>query len=218
MTHLLRIGLAAAGSLFVETSAFAGMNIVAGWLGALETAGWAIVLNVTGLIFMIPLGLSSATAVLVGHAYGAGDTRGMVAAGLYGFKATIAVLALICLGVWVSADLIAAAYTRDLAVRALVVPALILSCLFFIADGLQVVAAYALRARNDVWLPTATHVFSYAMVMLPLGWLFAHPMGHGINGIVWAVILASLLSAALLLGRFAWLARPHQGTGPASAS
>lgn len=218
MPQLWRIGLAAAGSLFVETTAFAGMNVVAGWLGALETASWAIVLNVAALVFMVPLGLSSATAVLVGHAYGADDKHGVVAAGLRGFISAVAILTLICLAVWLGADRIAAAYTRDLAVQALVVPALILSCLFFITDGLQVIAANALRARNDVWLPTATHVFSYAFVMLPLGWALAHPLHGGINGIVWAAIIASLLSAALLLGRFGWLARETPSAGARAAA
>ena len=43
--------------------------------------------------------------------------------------------------------------------------------------------------------------------MLPLGWLFAHPMGMGVDGIVWSVIVASLVSAGLLTGRFLQLAK-----------
>ncbi|MDP2011805.1 MAG: MATE family efflux transporter, partial [Phenylobacterium sp.] len=41
--------------------------------------------------------------------------------------------------------------------------------------------------------------------MAPLAWWLAIPMGMGLNGIVWAVIAASFLSAALLLARFQWL-------------
>ena len=43
--------------------------------------------------------------------------------------------------------------------------------------------------------------------MMPLAWLFAHPMGMGVDGIVWGVIVASLISAALLTGRFVRVAR-----------
>jgi len=43
--------------------------------------------------------------------------------------------------------------------------------------------------------------------MLPLGWALAIPAGLGLAGILWAVIIASFISAGLLLGRFAWLAR-----------
>ncbi|PMZ42828.1 MATE family efflux transporter, partial [Pseudomonas sp. FW306-02-H05-AA] len=41
------VGYGAGASLFVEVAAFSGMNIVAGWLGGLAVAGWAVVLNVS---------------------------------------------------------------------------------------------------------------------------------------------------------------------------
>lgn len=202
-----RIGYGAGASYFVEAAAFSGMSFVAGLIGSLEVAAWAVVLNVAAIIFMGPLGLSSATAVLVGRAYGARDRAGVLRAGLLGVGVTAALTALVCAIVWPGAELIGRAYSTDPGLLRLVAPALVLSCLFFVADGVQVVAANALRARGDIWVPTATHVASYAVVMLPLGWWLAHPAGLGLDGIVWAVIVASLLSAALLLGRFLLLAR-----------
>ena len=133
---------------------------------------------------------------------GAGDGAGVRRGGALGLGLVAAVTLVICAIVWIGADVIAGAYTRDPAVVALAAGALLLSCLFFVADGLQVVAAQALRAAGDVWLPTALHLISYAVVMLPLGWLFALPMGLGVNGIVWAIIVASLVSAGLLGARF----------------
>ena len=85
--------------------------------------------------------------------------------------------------------------------------ALVLSCLFFLVDALQVVIAQALRARWGVWLPTFTHMTSYVLVMMPLAWWLAIHMGLGLNGIVWAVIAASFMSAGLLSWRFWSLAR-----------
>lgn len=206
-----RIGYGAGASYFVEAAAFSGMSFVAGALGSLEVAAWAVVLNVAAIIFMAPLGLSSATAVLVGRAYGAEDRAGVLRAGLLGVGVTTALLTLVCLVVWLGAEPIAGAYSTDPALLRLVVPALVLSCLFFVADGIQVVAANALRARGDIWVPTATHVVSYAVVMFPLGWWLAHPGGLGLDGIVGAVIVASLLSAGLLMGRFLLLARRPLG-------
>ena len=52
--------------------------------------------------------------------------------------------------------------------------------------------------------PTLTHIFSYAVIMIPLAWILAFPVGLELSGIVWAVIVASLVSAGLLLGRF-WM-------------
>jgi MATE family multidrug resistance protein len=203
-----RIGYAAGAAFFVETTAFSGMNIVAGWVGGLAVAGWAIALNVAALIFMAPLGIAAAASVLVGRAYGAGDWTGVARAGKLSFGLTTALLAVVSLAVWLQAKGIARLYTTDPALVALTAAALVLACLFFIADGLQVVTSQVLRACGDVWLPTYVQIASYAAVMLPLGWALAVPAGLGLSGIVWAVIVASLMSAGLLLARFAWVARP----------
>lgn len=202
-----RIGYGAGASNFLEVSAFASMNIIAGWISGLTVAAWAIVLNVAALVFMVPLGLATGAAVLVGKAYGARDPAGVNRAGGVSFAVAAAFGLVVSLAIWPTAELIVAGYTTDAATIALAAPALILSCLFFFPDCLQVVAAQALRARGDVWLPTYTHLTSYVAVMMPLAWWFAIPLKMGINGIVWAVVIASFISGGLLLARFWQLSR-----------
>ena len=205
--EMRRVGYGASVSYTVEAGSFAAMSIIAGWLGALAVASWAIVLNLAALIFMVPLGLSTATSVFVGRAHGAADAAGVRRAAALGFRATLVMTLLICGGVAFGNHALAAGYTADRAVQAVAAAALLLSCLFYVADGLQVVAAQALRARGDIWMPTATHFTSYILIMMPAGYLFAVRLGLGVNGLVWAIILASLVSAALLWGRFLWLDR-----------
>jgi MATE family multidrug resistance protein len=202
-----RIGYAAGIAFFAETAAFSSMNIVAGWVGGLAVAGWAIVLNVAAIIFMVPLGLGAAASVLVARAHGADDRRGVARAGAVAFAVTLAFTAVVTAGVWWGASFIAGLYTPDPALLGLVAGALTLACLFFIADGLQVVAAHALRARGDVLVSTLVQIVSYAVVMLPLGWALALPAGLGLDGIVLAVTAASFIAAGLLLGRFWVLAK-----------
>jgi MATE family multidrug resistance protein len=86
-------------------------------------------------------------------------------------------------------------------------PALALSTLMLFPDALQVVAAQSLRARGDVWLPTYTHLTSYILIMAPLAWFLAIPLHLGLIGIVWAIVIASFISATLLLTRFWVLSR-----------
>lgn len=202
-----RVGYGAGASNFFEVAAFASMNVIAGWIGGLAVAAWAVVLNVSALIFMVPLGLSVGTSVMVGRAYGSRDKAGVVRAGLVGFGVAAAFGVLVSLIVWPSARLITSGYTTEQTVIAMAAPALVLACLFFLADALQVVIAHALRARGDVLLPSITHLASYVLVMMPLGWWLAIPMGLGISGLVWAVIGASVMSAGLLALRFWQLSR-----------
>jgi len=205
-TEQRRVGYGAAFSNFSEVAAFAGMNVVAGWIGALEVAAWAIVLNIAAIIFMVPLGLSTAAAVLVGNAYGARSGPGVLRAGAVAFVAAAVFGLVVAVALWPSAELASRAYTDDARALALTVPALMLSCLFLLPDAVQVVVANALRARGDVVMPSVTHMISYLAVMTPLSWWLAIPMGLGLQGIVMGVIVASFLSAGLLLWRW-WALR-----------
>lgn len=200
-----KVGYGAGSSYFIEVGAFAAMTFIAGQLGAVETTAWTIVLNVSAIVFMVPMGLSAATAVLVGKAYGAKDGEGVMRAGLVGIGVVTALSFAIALFVWPTADILTSAYNRDAVLLAVAAPALVLATLFFVADAIQVVAASANRAAGDVWWPTIMHFVSYSAIMMPLGWWLAHEIG--VDGLVWAVIIASLISATLLTGRFVRIAR-----------
>ena len=208
------IGLGSGSSYFIEVGAFALMTIFAAQLGSAETAAWAVVLNISAIVFMIPMGMSSATAVLVGRAYGARDAGAVLRNGLVGVGVVTALTLVVALAVWATAPLLIAAYNRDPVLAAIAIPALVLATLFFVADGIQVVAAQANRAAGDVWWPTIMHFTAYGAIMMPLGWWLAK--GMGVDGLVWAVIIASLVSSKLLTGRFVRIARRLQSRGFAS--
>jgi MATE family multidrug resistance protein len=145
--------------------------------------------------------------VLVARAYGARDGEGVVRAALIGFVATAGFGVLASLIVWLGAAPIAAGYTPDPAAVAITIPALVVAALFFVPDALQVVIAQALRARGDVWIPSVTHMVSYALVMLPLAWRLGVHEHLGLNGLIWSIVIASFLSAGLLGARFWMLGR-----------
>ena len=203
-----KVGYGAGSSDFIEVGAFGAMTFIAGQLGAIETSAWTVVLNISAIVFMVPMGLSSATAVLVGRAYGANDAAGARRAGLVGIAVVTVLGLVIALFVWPTAQWLTQAYNRDPALVAVAAPALALATLFFVADAIQVVAAQANRAAGDVWWPTGLHFIAYTLVMTPLGWFLAHSIG--VNGLVWAVIIASLISGGLLTLRFLRVSRRLQ--------
>lgn len=200
-----KIGYGAGASNFFEVSAFAGMNLVCGWISAIAVAAYTVVLNVSAIIFMIPLGMATATAVQVGRAYGARDPEGMKRAGWIAFAVIGAVGVLSGLILYPTRHWVALAYTTDPAALRMILPALVLACFFLAPDAVQVVAAQALRARGEVWVPTVTHLISYALVMGPLAWFLAIPRGMGLNGVLISIIVTSFLAAAFLLTRFRML-------------
>jgi MATE family multidrug resistance protein len=79
--RLLELGLPAASQITLEVGVFAAASALAGTLTPTAVASHQIALNIIAVAFMIPLGLSSAGAVRVGHALGAGDGDRAAAAG-----------------------------------------------------------------------------------------------------------------------------------------
>ena len=79
--RLLALGAPAASQLTLEVGAFAAATALAGRLAPAALAAHQIAINYAALSFMVPLGLSSAGAVRVGHAVGRRDPQGAARAG-----------------------------------------------------------------------------------------------------------------------------------------
>lgn len=201
-----RIGYSAGTSQAVESSAFAAQIIIAGLLGATALAAYTIAFQVLALVFMTALGIGSATAVLVGHAWGRRDLAEMAKAGWTGLAANSAVMAIFGLVVYFFAPTIAAGFATDPALIAVATPLVAFVALVVIPDGGQGVLANALRGRGDTWVPVTTHFISFIVILLPLAWTLAIHLGRGATGILEAILIASAVAMALLAWRFHRLA------------
>ncbi|MDH3236810.1 MAG: MATE family efflux transporter [Alphaproteobacteria bacterium] len=199
-----RLGYAAGASQGLETTAFNSLTIMAGILGPVALASYAVVMNVTALIFMLALGLGAATAVRVGAARGAGDRPGIATAGWVGLGAAVAVMGGFATLLYLLPAEVAALYSDEPGMRAALPPLIVLIALVLIPDGGQVVMSFALRGAGDAWMPTASHLISYLGVMMPLAWLLAFPAGRGVPGLIEAIALASVASLTILALRF-WI-------------
>lgn len=210
------VGYATGAAYFIEVAAFAGMTLFAGRVSETAVASWAIVLNFASIVFMVPMGLSAGCSVLVGKAYGAGDREGLARTGRVSFLSAAGFMVLVVVGVLSGVDALSRLYTHDPELMPVVRQGLLLSCLFFIPDGLQVVAAQALRARKDILAPTVIHYVSYGAIMLPLGYVFCLIFDWGVAGLIWAVVAASAISGTFQTARFLWLDRSRRAMTPAS--
>ena len=73
LRELTRIGAPIAGSMLAEGGLFVCAALMMGGMGATLTAGHQIALNYASFMFMVPLAISSATTIHVGHTLGRGD-------------------------------------------------------------------------------------------------------------------------------------------------
>jgi MATE family multidrug resistance protein len=204
---LLAVGAAAALSQVAEAGAFSGMTVIAGRISADAVAGYQILLNLLAVVFMIALGMSSGTAVLVADATGRGDRAGIVRAGWTGLAVNSLFMIIAGALIAIFAAPISHAFTADIALAAALIALMPFAACIPLSDGAQSVCSSALRARGDNWFPTASHVLAYVFVMPPIGFFLAEVNGWGLKGLMTAILIASLLSGAVLAARFALLAR-----------
>ena len=202
-----RIGITSALSGVIEDTGFTVLNLFAGWLGALAVAGFAIGVNLVGLVFMVALGIGTATAVRVGNARGRGDRSGVARIGWLGFAFNTVMMAVAGGAIALAPLAIMQVFTDDPALIALTAPILAIVALMMVLDGGQVVFSNALRGLGDTWVPTALHTISYLMIMGPVGWVLAFPGGLGLRGLFIGMMIASGMSLLVLSLRFHRLSR-----------
>lgn len=199
---LLRIGVPMGVSIVSEVGLFSVAALCVGRFGVDAAASHQVALNVAGLAFMVPLGLSSAITVRVGIRAGAGDEAGARRAGLLGCAIALAMQTLPFLVMSLAPRTVASLYTDDLGVIAGGAVLLRIAAVFQFSDGLQVACNGALRGLKDTRAPMLLTAVSYWGVGLPVGLLLGFGAGLGAAG-VWAGLTAGLSAAAiLLLARF----------------
>ncbi len=184
LKQLVRLGAPAAGQIVLEVGAWNLSTLSAGWLTPVVLATHSIALNYASITYMVPLGVSAAAAVGVGHAIGAGDRArarraGWLALGLgTGFMLLAAVVFV------VAPRPLIALYTRDARVLAVGPSLLGLAAAFQIFDGIQTVCTGALRGLGETRIPMFANLVGYWVIGLPLGLTLCFVLHWGIYGLV----------------------------------
>lgn len=200
MVELMRVGLPIAGAMLMEIGIFSATALVMGWFSASAVAAHAVALQVASACFMIPMGIGQAATARVGLAIGAQDARaawraGWTAIGLgAGFMAATALLLLTL--PHAIADLFLAEELAE--TRALAATLLMVAGLFQLADGVQAVAAGALRGMKDTTAPMLFAALGYWGLGLPIGLGLGFPAGWGPFG-VWIGLASGLGFVALMM-------------------
>lgn len=198
--ELLRLGLPAAGQIGLEMAVFATVTVLVGKLSAEVLAGHQVTMTVVSTTFMVPLGISSAAAVRVGHAVGRRDPAGAARSGWTALGLGATVMAASALALLIFPQAIARLFTPDPAIIAAAVPLLRVAAFFQLFDGLQVTATGALRGAGDTTTPMLCHFAGYWVIGLPLGVLLGFRESLGAMGLWMGLSVGLILIGIVLLG------------------
>ena len=202
LRELVRLGMPAAGQIVLEVGAWNLVTLAAGWLTPVALATQQIVLNYASMTYMVPLGVSAAAAVSVGHAVGAGDAGRARRAGWLALALGTGFMLLAAVVFLVAPALLIEVYTRNPQVLAVGTSLLGLVAAFQIFDGIQTVSTGALRGLGETRIPMLANLFGYWVLGLPLGFTLCFALHWGIYGMWIGLTLALIVIATALLARW----------------
>ncbi len=213
LLRLVVLGLPISGAFALEYGLFAMAALMMGQLGTAQLAAHQIAFQVASILFMVPLGISMAATVRVGHALGRNDLAAMRRAGFCAiaiaglFEATMTLIIALARyripGLFLDIGDPANAATLSLAATLL-----LMGMTFFVADGMQAVAAGALRGLNDTRMPLLFAAIGFWIVGISATYLLGFHTRLGAIGI-WAGLTLGLVTYMILLViRFERLTRP----------
>jgi multidrug resistance protein, MATE family len=201
--RILRLGLPIGGILGLEIGVFATTGIVMGLLGADALGAHQLVMNCISVLFSVPFGIAQAATVRVAVALGSGAPVAARRAGFVALALGVAYMAIMAVVLVAAPRAIARIYIDldapgNSGLVRIALYLLVIAALFQIFDGVQAIAAGALRGYRDTAVPLLLAVIGYWGIGFAGGWLLAFPAGYGPIGL-WSGLAAGLAAVAVML-------------------
>jgi MATE family multidrug resistance protein len=211
MRQLIVIGAPISVAFLLEYGLFAAAALLMGLISTTALAAHQIALQVTAILFMVPFGIGMAATVRVGHAVGRNDAAAVKRAGLVATLLGIVLVSALTLAVILGRFAIARLFFGQAVesggvVIELTATLLMVGATFFVADGIQTVAAGALRGMNDTRVPLLFAAISYWLIGFPAAYGLAFWTRFGAVGVWIGLSCGTAVYAILLILRFGRLA------------
>jgi MATE family multidrug resistance protein len=205
--EVFKLGLPVGITMLAESGLFSATAVMMGWLGTNALAAHGIAIQISGITFMIYLGLANAGTVRVGRAVGRVDNPGLKLASISVIILTIgAVLIVAFTFLSVPKPLLmlflSPSHVDTPSIILIGVPLLAIAAIFQIADGLQVVVLGLLRGLKDTAIPMVITTICYWGVGIPCSYLFGFVFNWGGKGIWFGLVIGLTLASAFLSSRY----------------
>ena len=207
LREIAALGIPIAVTITAEAGLFNAVALLMGTRGTEITAAHQIAINFAATMFMVPLALSSAITIRVGHELGALELERARYAGAFGIFVCGAFMTFSALNLFVFRDAVVSLYTDDPIVQGIAISLLFMAAIFQVADGVQIGAAGALRGYKDTKLPMVINTFAYWGLGFPLAYLAAVTYRMDPKFIWGGFVLGLTVAAVLLTWRYARISR-----------
>tara|TARA_A100001015_G_scaffold110318_1_gene122414 strand:- start:743 stop:2398 length:1656 start_codon:yes stop_codon:yes gene_type:complete len=196
--QFIELGVPGTLMLCSEWWAYEILTIMGGLLGTAELACMSIILQTCSLFYMIPLGMSVATASLVGNALGAGKKAVAVSYSHLAVKTILVTAVLSGAFIYFGAKYIGLMFTSDHATLHEIEPVSKWIPLFFLFDALQGVESGILRGAGQQLVGAVTNLFAFYGLALPTAWLLCFNANLRTTGLMLGISCGTATQSAAL--------------------
>ena len=197
--RLVELGGPSAIHVGLEMAVFGLTTMLVARLAPEVLAAHQVALNLASVTFMVPLGISAAAAVRVGHRIGAREYTGAGHSGYVAILFGACFMLCAALVFWLAPETLCRLYTPDRGVIRASVALLAIAAVFQLFDGLQIVCAGALRGAGDTRTPMLCNLVYYWLIGLPVGYYLCFHRGWGAVGLWTGLCLGLVMIGSTLL-------------------
>lgn len=210
----VRFSLPLGISATIEVTCFSLVSVLLSPFGPITVAAHTIAMNISGVLFMVPLSIASATTIRVGESMGALHWCRALRCTMSAFIIGAVFYILCCSSLFIWHDNIIALYSSDIEVAALASLLVMFCVAYMLPDSIQVLAIGILRGFKDSKTIFIVTLISYWVVGMPIGYSLSYGLitgeKMGAPGF-WIGFICSLTTATVLyLIRLVYLYRTRK--------
>jgi MATE family multidrug resistance protein len=193
--EIIDMGFPTSLHMIFEIGAFALVGTLAGQFSNAKIAAHTIEISIASVVFMVPLGMSSAAGLLMSEANGAGKPDQALALGRATIK--LGMIFAVCMSLLMVAFRVEfiKAYTADADTIGVATGLLFIAAIFQFGDAMQVILAGCIRGFGETKIQAKMNGVGHWLIGLPVGLYLCYPHGLEVTGL-WIGLCVGLFSVA----------------------
>ena len=202
VVKLIKLGIPVGISILCEVLLFCVASLVLAPLGVLQVASHQVAVNVSSLVFMLPLSVGLASSIRVAYHLGKKDRVGVKSAIILSYALVLVIAVITCIGIVLFRYDIALLYNDNPEIISLAGTLLLIGVFYQLSDCVQVVSTGVLRGFRDTVSISVITFISYWIVGFPIcyvlartNWIVPQMDAKG----VWIGFICGLTVSAILL-------------------
>lgn len=201
----LKIGFPMGCTVFMETSVFGVVALFVAKFGTLSIAAHQAALNFSSLVYMIPLGFSLATTIVIGIEYGAKRYDELKIYGKLALELSFGLAMIYIILGYIFRYEITIIYAQDPALRSIIAKLIIFACMWQLGDAVAEPCQGILRGMKEINATFYCALLAYWIICLPLGLFLDYYMDHGMYAYWQSLVTGVVISAMALSCRLYYM-------------